>query len=111
MQLDEAYPVLGQWTWVSLKHEQDKVVAFERGGLLFIFNFNAQKSFTNYRIGVDTPGIYKVVLNSDNKERFMGHGRIDESTKFHTFPEEWNGRKNHVSVYIPTRTVLVLALE
>jgi len=26
--------------YVSLKHEIDKVISFERGELLFIFNFN-----------------------------------------------------------------------
>eukprot|EP00834_Sanchytrium_tribonematis_P005866 NODE_386_length_8322_cov_0.935547.p8 type:complete len:113 gc:universal NODE_386_length_8322_cov_0.935547:2199-2537(+) len=111
MHLDKKYPVLGEWTWVSLKHQSDMVIAFERGGLLFIFNFNATKSFTDYRIGVDTPGTYKCVLNSDNKEMFLGHGRIDESCEFSTHPEEWCGRKNHVLVYIPTRTAIVLAKQ
>ena len=111
MALDEKWAVLGSWTWVSLKHESDKVVAFERGGLLFIFNFNATTSFTDYRIGVDTAGSYKMVLNSDNKEQFMGHGRLDESTLFPTVSESWCGRKNYLLVYIPTRTALVLALD
>eukprot|EP00835_Amoeboradix_gromovi_P003159 NODE_198_length_15297_cov_0.486182.p15 type:complete len:114 gc:universal NODE_198_length_15297_cov_0.486182:7573-7232(-) len=111
MRLDEEYKVLGEWSYVSLKHEGDKVVAFERGGLLFVFNFNATKSFTDYKIGVDMPGAYRVVLNSDNKENYLGHGRIDESSKYHTFPEEWCGRKNHLFVYIPARSAIVLGLD
>lgn len=29
--------------YVSLKHEVDKILAFERGNLLFVFNFHSQK--------------------------------------------------------------------
>jgi 1,4-alpha-glucan branching enzyme len=37
--------------FVSWKHQDDKVVAFDRSGLVFVFNFNNQKSFTDYKIG------------------------------------------------------------
>lgn len=46
--------------YVSCKHEGDKVIAFERAGLLFVFNFHPYQSFTDYRIGVDVAGDYKV---------------------------------------------------
>jgi 1,4-alpha-glucan branching enzyme len=42
--------------YVSLKHEDDKVIAFERGNLLWIFNFHPEKSFTDYRIGTSWAG-------------------------------------------------------
>jgi len=93
--------------YVSLKNESDKVVVFERAGLLFIFNFHSHKSFTDYRVGVEVPGDYKVVLSSDEK-RFGGHDRIDMNGKYFTTPMEWNGRKNWLQVYSPARTVLVL---
>ncbi|KAI9547977.1 hypothetical protein NQZ68_012994, partial [Dissostichus eleginoides] len=35
--------------FVSAKHEEDKVIVFERGRVLFIFNFNPSKSFQDYR--------------------------------------------------------------
>lgn len=44
--------------YVSEKHESNKVIAFERANLLFIFNFHPSKSFTDYRVGVHTPGKY-----------------------------------------------------
>lgn len=44
--------------YVSRKHEDDKVIAFERAGLVFVFNFHVSKSFTDYKIGVHTPGKY-----------------------------------------------------
>ncbi|KAG6030591.1 1,4-alpha-glucan-branching enzyme [Claviceps citrina] len=96
--------------YISLKHEGDKVIVFERAGLVFIFNFHHSSSFTDYRVGVDVAGIYRTVLNTDAKEA-GGFDRIDESTRFFTTPMEWNGRRNWTQVYIPCRTAIVLALE
>ncbi|WVN88438.1 1,4-alpha-glucan-branching enzyme [Cryptococcus depauperatus CBS 7841] len=95
--------------YVSLKHEGDKVIVFERAGLLFIFNFNPTQSFADYRVGVDVAGEYKVILTSD-ESKFGGHDRIDLNGKHFTTPIEWNERKNWLQVYIPSRTVLVLGL-
>jgi 1,4-alpha-glucan branching enzyme len=92
--------------YVSLKHEGDKVIVFERAGVVFIFNFHATESYADYRIGIDVAGTYRCVLNTDAKE-VGGFGRIDESTRFFTTPMEWNGRKNWTHVYIPSRTAMV----
>lgn len=111
--------------YVSLKHEGDKIIVFERAGLLFIFNFHPTQSFADYRVGVEEPGEYHVVLTSDEK-RFGGFDRVDTKTKYFTTPMEWNGRRNWLQVclfcvlllgidweskqvYIPTRTALILA--
>ncbi|KZW04008.1 glycoside hydrolase [Exidia glandulosa HHB12029] len=94
--------------YVSLKHEGDKVVVFERAGLVFVFNLHPTQSFADYRIGVDVPGKYKVVLSSDEK-RFGGYDRIALDAEYFTTPLEWNGRRNWTQVYIPTRTAMVLA--
>jgi len=37
--------------FVSLSHEEDKIIVFEKGSLLFVFNFHPTKSFENYKIG------------------------------------------------------------
>jgi len=96
--------------YISLKHEGDKVIVFERAGLVFVFNFHHTESFSDYRIGIDEPGTYRIVVNSDAKD-FGGFGRIDENTRFFTTPMEWNGRRNWTHIYIPSRTAIVLALE
>ncbi|SRR6266851_2404327 len=83
--------------WVSLKHEGDKVIVFERAGLLFIFNFHPTESFTDYRVGIDVAGEYKIVLSSDNKQ-YGGFENVDLNAKFVTTPLEWNGRKNWLQV-------------
>ncbi|KAK9899171.1 glycoside hydrolase family 13 protein [Cystobasidium minutum MCA 4210] len=94
--------------YISLKNEQDKVVVFERAGLLFIFNFHWTNSYTDYRVGVEVPGEYEIVLSSDDKE-FGGHGRVDKSVHAFTDPLGWNGRSNHLQAYLPTRTALIFA--
>jgi len=94
--------------WVSLKNEVDKVIVFERAGLLFIFNFHPTKSFTDYRVGINVAGEYKIVLSSDDKQ-YGGFENVDVNVKFITTPLEWNGRKNWLHVYIPPRVCLVLA--
>lgn len=92
--------------YISLKHEGDKVIVFERGGLLFVFNFHHTESFSDYRIGVDTAGTYRVILSTDDTE-FGGFNRIDKNTRFFTTPMEWNGRSNWTHVYVPSRTAMV----
>lgn len=82
---------------MSLKHEDDKIIAFERAGLLFVFNFHPSKSFTDYKIGINLSGSLKIVLNSDNAE-FGGHNRIDNNITYPTCKGDWNGRQNHIYV-------------
>lgn len=96
--------------YVSLKHEGDKMIVFERNNLLFIFNFHPTNSYSDYRVGVEKAGTYHIVLNSDRAE-FGGHNRINESSEFFTTDLEWNNRKNFLQVYIPSRVALVLALK
>ncbi|KAK6844932.1 1-4-alpha-glucan branching enzyme [Apiospora arundinis] len=96
--------------YISLKNETDKIIVFERAGAVFIFNFHPSKSFSDYRIGIEVPGTYRIVLNTDRKE-VGGHNRLEESTRFFTTPMEWNGRKNWTHIYIPSRCAIVLALE
>lgn len=82
---------------MSLKHEDDKIIVFERAGLLFVFNFNSTKSFTDYKVGLNLSGSLKIVLNSDNAE-FGGHNRIDNNITYSTLNGQWNDRQNHIFV-------------
>lgn len=97
-----------QQAYVSLKHEVDKIIVFERNNLLFIFNFHPTNSFSDYRVGVEKPGKYKIILSTDRDE-FGGYNNIDENVEFFTTDLEWNNRKNFLQVYIPSRTAIVLA--
>lgn len=92
--------------YVSCKHQDDKVVSHERADLLFVFNFHPNKSFTDYKVGVELAGSYKILLNSDAAE-FGGFGRLDENVLHPTRPEPWNNRKHSLLLYLPSRTVVV----
>jgi len=48
--------------YVSRKHQGDKVIVFERAAkLLFVFNFHPNNSYTDYKIGINTPGKYPLL--------------------------------------------------
>lgn len=83
--------------FVSLKHEVDKLIVYERAGLLFVFNFHPTQSFADYRVGVEVEGPYEVVLSSDEK-RFGGFENLLAGGRYETTPMEWNGRKNWMHV-------------
>lgn len=85
--------------FVSWKHESDKVVAFERAAVLFVFNFHVSQSFTDYQIGVNMPGEYKIILNSDDP-KFGGHNRIDTAVSHFTSDDGFAGRKYSIKVCI-----------
>ncbi|KNZ77177.1 1,4-alpha-glucan-branching enzyme [Termitomyces sp. J132] len=83
--------------YISLKHEIDKVLVYERAGLLFVFNFHPSESFVDYRVGVDEPGEYRIVLSSD-ESNFGGFSNIKTDGEFFTTPMKWNERKNWLQV-------------
>ncbi len=83
----------------------DQVIAFKRKELLFVFNFNPNKSFTDYGILVKK-GTYEVVLDTDSPE-FGGFGLSDNSVKHYTIPSRLKN-KEWLKIYIPARSALVL---
>lgn len=85
----------------------DQVLAYQRNGLVFVFNFNGEKSFTDYGILADA-GSYKVVLNTDNP-KFDGNGLIDETIEHFTQPTQDDiYGKEWLQLYIPARSAMVL---
>ena len=94
--------------YVSRKHEGDKVVVFERGGLVWAFNFHTSQSYTGYRVATEHPGKYCVVLDTDSAQ-FDGHGRVASGSEHLSSPGEWDGRGHSLQVYLPCRTALLLA--
>jgi 1,4-alpha-glucan branching enzyme len=88
------------WPNLLYEHNDDKVIAFERGGLVFVFNFHPTVSHFNYRIEAP-PGRYRVLLDSDSSE-YGGHARLTAEQEHATHCEE-SGRHT-LSLYLPTRT-------
>jgi len=93
--------------YVSRKHEDDKMIVFERAGLLFIFNFHHTKSYTDYRVGTNIPGKYVIALNSDDRH-FGGDEHVYANSEYFASDEGVDGRRFSIQVYIPSRTALVL---
>ncbi|XP_023937263.1 1,4-alpha-glucan-branching enzyme [Bicyclus anynana] len=95
--------------YVSCKHDGDKLIAFERAGLLFVFNFHPSQSFTDYRVGVNVPGKYQAVLCTDSK-KYGGFGRVEPDTEVHhTQNMPWSDRNDSLQIYIPCRSAIVYA--
>ncbi|KAI6697888.1 hypothetical protein NL676_018007 [Syzygium grande] len=95
--------------YISRKDEGDRIIVFERGNLVFVFNFHWNNSYTDYRIGCLKPGKYKIVLNSDDA-LFGGYSRIEPSVEYFTFDGWFNNRPHSFLVYAPSRTAVVYAL-
>lgn len=95
--------------YVSRKHEGDKLIVFDRADkLVFVFNWHPSNSYTDYKIGVNIPGKYKVVLDTD-AEQYGGHKRLDHSVDYFTANDPWDNRRCSMMVYIPCRSAFVLA--
>jgi len=87
-------------------HEEDKTISFERAGLVFCFNFHPSKSHTDYMVGLDQAGEYRIVLDSDWPE-FGGHNRRERGVTCHTYKEGHVGKRCHMKTYLPCRTAVV----
>jgi 1,4-alpha-glucan branching enzyme len=87
--------------------DTNKVLVFERGPLIFLFNFHSSQSVADYSVLVP-PGTYHLVLDSD-AEMFGGSGRIQPDQTFPLLTEMRDNACCHViKIYLPCRTAMVL---
>ena len=102
----QALPVVKLW-----EKDDDQVLAFRRGNLVFVFNFSPSRSFTDYGV-LTEPGEYNVVLSSD-APRFGGYGNIDESVAHFTVPDPLYSPLGlgWLKLYLPARSAQVLKLR
>ncbi len=99
-------PVTKLW-----EQDADQVLAYRRGDLVFVYNFNPIKAFSDYGI-LTPPGEYRTVLSTDNPA-YGGFGNIDETVSHFTIADplysplgvEW------LRLYLPPRTAMVLKLQ
>ncbi|MDY4649880.1 MAG: alpha amylase C-terminal domain-containing protein [Muribaculaceae bacterium] len=90
--------------------DDDQVLAFRRGDLIFVFNWSPTRSFPDY--GFLAPaGEYEVVLNSDSPE-YGGHGFSDDSVHHFTQPDPLYSPsgKGWLKMYLPARSAQVLRM-
>ena len=89
-------------------NEHDKIIAFTRGDLLFVFNFHPSVSYSDY--GLEVKGRYEIVVDTDDT-LFGGFGRIDKSIIYAATKPEGNFSLNApfwLHLYLPARVGLVL---
>lgn len=94
-----------EWPYKLHEHVADMVLAFERAGLLFVFNLHPSRSYEGVRIPLrpsHQPTLYRVALDSDAPE-FGGFNRIDREMQY-----PGSGDPAAISLYLPSRTALVL---
>ncbi|CAA0818856.1 1-4-alpha-glucan-branching enzyme 2-2-chloroplastic/amyloplastic [Striga hermonthica] len=83
--LEEQYGFMtSEHQYISRKDEADRIVVFERGNLVFVFNFHWSNSYSDYRVGCLKPGKYKEMLHDERPCSFL--------------------------IYAPSRTAVVYAL-
>ncbi len=89
-------------------NDGDQVLAFTRGDLLFVFNFNPATSFTDYGFLV-MEGAYEIVLNTDSSA-FGGNDLNDDSIEHFTETDVYfiRAHKGWLKLYLPARSAVVL---
>lgn len=99
----QSIPIMELW-----HKDADQVLVFSRGDLIFAFNWNPLKSFTDY--GILAPeGEYKQILCTDDVA-FGGHGLVNADVHHFTMPDTLykSQGKGWLKLYMPARTAMVL---
>jgi len=86
-------------------HQDDKILMYNKGNVIFVFNFHPNKSFEGYFVPVVEEGKYQVILSSDDGA-FGGQDRIDKDYIYEAkrTPADWVG----FQCYLPNRSAFVL---
>ena len=80
-----------------------KLLVYEKGGLVFGFNFHPWRSYDSCFLPVPEAGTYQVILSTDD-HRFGGQGRIWHETYDTTEKDGVPG----IRLYLPSRTAVIL---
>ena len=89
-------------------NDGDQILAFQRGDLLFFFNFSPNRSYDGYGFMVKE-GAYDYILNTDDV-KYGGNGLNDDSVRHLT---NWDAElsrdgKGWLQLYLPARSACVL---
>ncbi len=92
-----------------VRSDQDHVLAFWRDGLLFAFNFDPLRSYTDYCVQVPPAcGDFRIVLDTDDP-RYGGQGRVQPGQRFIARTVRRGDEEvRQIMLYLPARTALVL---
>ena len=96
--------VIGGQDKQLLVHNEDNVLAYQKGGATFVFNFDPSRSFYGYFVPTADEGTYQVLLSTDDY-CYGGQGRIYHQD--YTATVQPDGRVGF-QVYLPSRTAMML---
>ncbi len=110
LELVKQYHVIDGHSYVEkiYSHIAEQVLCFRRRNLYFLFNFNPQSSYADYRINGVEAGKYRLIFDTE-RSCFAGLGRIQCSQEILTENEEFEDyTETYFKVYLPTRSAFVL---
>jgi 1,4-alpha-glucan branching enzyme len=89
------------------EHSDNKILIFERAGLVFAFNFHPAQSYFDYRF--EAPATkYRMLIDSD-AEIYGGLGRLTADHLHEALIHKTSAsERQQISLYLPTRTAIVL---
>ncbi len=87
------------------EHNEDKVIAYSRANLIFIFNFHPTQSYKAYGLRIPT-GTWELLLDTDASD-FGGHGRLVDKQQY-TAVSKKPSSFTWQEFYLPSRTGIVL---
>lgn len=86
--------------WLQID-DDNKIMMYERAGLIFVFNFNPTRDFWGYNLKMRFKGDYKVVFSTDRRE-FGGWERPSETMVYST------NDFREFPIFLPSRTAICL---
>lgn len=89
-------------------HEDNKQLVYRRGPLVFVVNLHPSNSYSDWRIPIPDRTDYTLVLNTDSKT-LGGHGLAADDMRFPWQDTPAAGRKQSLMIYLPSRSMQVLA--
>ncbi|MBE5772882.1 MAG: 1,4-alpha-glucan-branching enzyme [Clostridiales bacterium] len=89
--------------WID---QERKLLAFSKGDLIYVFNFDPTRSPTDFFVPAHSigPGKYEAVFSTDDTE-FGGQNRVSRDYVYET--KEVPGKGLGFEIYIPCRTAVV----
>ena len=108
--LKEVRRVLGGEAVQLRASDGDKVLAFIRGDLMFVFNFHPSESYTGYGVIVPPASEWRHLFDTD-ESRFGGQGRIKKGDSYSPVlvnDAERGELVQQIRLYLPARTAIVL---
>ncbi len=108
LKLDERYGILSSSEQRLLHvHEDRKLLIFQRGPLVFAFNFHPTSSYSDLAIAVPQARDYQIVLNTDDLW-YGGNALIAPGQRYPLLKQAMDPYPQQIRIYLPARSGQVI---